>query len=430
MALIMLYGYFIHSRAIILYCGALAAGAVYCLLVIKEFKNARTVIKLVCFMAVFIIGLLLAKEISKFVVNGAYGGGVKGTASAVMKKSRSLLLLFTDKEIITNAFNLFFSLLTSFVFYSFGFITFWILIIIGYWTEIIKNIKNKVLPDNTDKALFICSLFSVLCFFGMNFAIAISSNGSLATGNYRWFTYIRYALPFAMGIVLCAEIAADKIKTRMKRICAYSVIINLLLMKWFISNTAAFLDESGYKLKYSVFNSYSFLQIFGIDNINQDSTPVFVSLAAVTVFAGLLTYLCFFTKKPQVYYFVYLLLSLIVYFQVFGYSFNRDSTFYSYYNSSLKVMNSVCSETEDISVKYCGSNKFCIYFRLSVPNEELKYIDIEDDINDNDIVFSDMELELDSYRLQLDDNEYVYYKNTELLPLIEKNISIPVYYEY
>lgn len=394
----------IHSRALIFY---VSLSVIFIIILFLNRGKRDVYKKLLTTVAVFILFYMFMNIMTDFVNESVYvsNDDLKGTFLAVtVNKPKAFLLLFRDRDRMKVAVDMFLSLLASFSYYSFGLISFVFCTIVAYF---VKFLKHRILWDTEEKTILYVSILGLLSWVGMNLGIAISSYGSYLDKNYRWYTYIRYAIPFAWLMMMSGIVIMYKNKEIVKKIILPSVMINIFLYKFFLLVTVRILDDSGYSLSYSIFNSFN---ICGATDAKvYFSKYTLVCIACICVYAYLL-------KRNHVNgtLIIYAIFSIMVYMQVYSYSMKRDIEFVDICDKSAEYL----TENEDISMGHksigiMGSKKYCYFLQFRCPNIELEYIDGMD--SNFDVVLSDQipdEMESNNYT-QLDENEFVIFGGTK-----------------
>jgi len=117
-------------------------------------------------------------------------------------------------------------LVDTYILLSFGTFPIVICAIIQY---LLKNIKNK------NDILWYVSLFGILNWFIMSVAAAKVGAAPVNNGDYRWYTYVRYAMPFTVVVVMSGLIILVRNKEIIGKLITGALIIDLLACKSFLN---------------------------------------------------------------------------------------------------------------------------------------------------------------------------------------------------
>lgn len=392
------FGYFIHARVIIMVIAYLSSYVI--LLFLKKISCAK--VKWmdigVCLGSLFAFCLLF-KYINGLFVDFLYGGVYLSNSHEVVvnEKFNYLLYELTDIKSIKSAIRIFGAQMASYVFYSFGFIGVIIYI----------NIKNiiRILKDSRiqeEATVLWISLYGMLGWFGMNVAMAFTSVGATLNGGLQWYTYIRYSLPFllpcviiAVGIIASKQYIVDKLI-----LVVYA--IELIVSKWFVVSIADELDSSGYGLSNTMFNS------FFLKSIEETATEYFALFTMII--CGIVVILFVVPSKIKCKFLIaiYMSLSIVVYFQVFNWHQDRDEYKSIAIDATVKYLSELAND--DVKLYLSGTPKYIQSVQARMINDTFYYIEPEkiESIEENALIFSDVNIETDFETVILDDNEYMY----------------------
>ncbi len=382
----------IHSRALIIQFSVMMV----VLYMIISSERKVWIKAVICLIISFAICYIAFKQLDKGVIKALFSSeNVKVSYSKIVSKklSGSAILLYISKERLPEEIKLFFSLMASWVFYSYGTITFFIGTLVAF---ILKKRKKE------EMGLRYCIVFSLSCWVVMNGSIALQSIGSITSGNLRWYTYVRYSNPFTWLIVIFALIVLIKYNFWNKKIALISLIVNAVLCKWFINNIATVLDESNYGMNYTAFNTFWLKEPKAVAYF----TTLFALILAVSI-------LILFTNKRSLLAVSISVLSFIsLWFYIQTYEYNIDKDNISYYSID-KSVDYISSASGAGNIYVTGSTKYCIYLQFGAFDRNLIYAEEidTDELSENDIVLSDVSWkDRPDYvsEVILDENEYLY----------------------
>lgn len=396
-AMFISFGYFIHSRVIIMIISFVISYVT--LFIMKKIFNieAKLVDIIACF-AILIVLCFIFKYVNNILVNFLYHDVylTNSHENVVNGKFAYLLYELTDISSIKRAIRLFVAQMASYVFYSFGFIGIILYINIKYVVDTVKTCR----VEKEQPGVWV-SLYGMLGWGGMNIAMAFTSVGATFNGGLQWYTYIRYSLPFFLPCVIIALglIASKQYIINMQAVIIY--VIELVICKWFVGNIAEELDSSGYGLENTMFNSFFYKE-------GETATKYF---ALYTIIICLLTVIVFIIPskiKCGTVIGIYLALSLVVYTQVYNWHKERDI----YKNELIDGTESYLSKLDQKDIKFyvSGTPKYIQGIQARKMDFTFYYVEPDNinSIKENAIIFSDIRLNTNYKEELLDDNEYMY----------------------
>lgn len=403
----------VHSRAIVVIGATVIVLLTYCVINKKITKNA-IVFVLALAGCVYMVSLCDA-EIQRVVYRLAEGEQLD-TNTFTLASTRTIpyLAKLFDVELLKTICITFLSLLGSYTVYTFGFI--WIVLISNIW-YLISEVKNKFgKRDYKIDVFWYVVLFGVVSWLGMNVAISISSTGSVLAENYRWLTYIRYAKPFTWILSMTGMTILYKRNGTKQMILFVSFVLSILVIELFLRVTVPILKDSGYGLGYSAFNRIFYE--------GQDIESFFLVYGRIAILVLLI--FCLNGDKIIRSMIVYMLLSLIVFGQNYNYSKERDNVMGKLTNATTALISSDEFES-NVEIYYTGSNRFTMYLRMALPEQNMYYIsnlsEVEEGVLERGIIIVDSIDEqmqnMNCYTIMLDDNEFVLTDNSEIKENIE-----------
>lgn len=389
----------IHARSVIVQIALILSFIILFWLdkKIEKKLDIRTVILLV---ASFVVFYFILKSINSSLVNFLYKNNealYNSYETVVSTRVPYFLYVLIRIDQLKVAINICLANFASYVYYSFGLIGIILVIQIKY---LFYSLKKGYL-NIEEKTLIWTVLFGTLCWIGMCVAIAFTSVAAVQEGNYAWYTYIRYSLPFVCIMVVTSMIIMKKniVKIRM----GWILFTEILICKYFISTIAEKLDHYGYGMKNSMFNSFFY------PSLGKNATIYFCryTIGIITI---CIIYYWLNCKGKSLYVFaIYLFLSVIIYIQVFTYHIERDNNNATICDKSIELINKIKTENNQCTLYVSGGIKYVLWLQVAVPDVNLQYVDnIKKVESKNGVLLTD---NISNYEdldfIALDDNEYM-----------------------
>lgn len=405
--MLMFYSLTIHSRTLVLILTVLTV--VFIELIFRKKIIISPFWSMVGAGSGFLIYKLLNNSFIRNVMTadeGIQGSLANDIVNVQSSGVMQLITMFSSWENIETVFKMFFSLLSGFVILSFGVISLFIIVDVQY---IILRWRCKEI-DNLEIGILV-GLFS---FFLMNIFIAIKEYQNVLNGDKRWLLYLRYAMPFAILIVFTGLIVILKKQCNFRKITVIATLINVCIILFFLIIPLQDLkDTNVMQALANIFRQYFYK--------DEKVDEYFFRMIKIALFGWLLAFI-FLRKNKQVLVWIgYTAISVVFMFSSIKWHYNRAQVVYTYTNSSERVIRELEKDEDLVNIKiYCNAKNELSprYLRTSCPWSELYYVRDENfDILDlsNSIVLSDNKsLSIDNkktYKIELDNNEYLYTKN-------------------
>lgn len=389
----------IHARSVIVQI-ALILSFIILFWLEKRFEKKVDIKTITLLIASFILFYFALKFVNSSLVNFLYKNNealYNSYETVVSTRVPYLLYVLIRIDQLKVAVNICLANFACYVYYSFGLIGIILVIQIKYLFYSLKTGYSNI----EEKTLIWAVLFGNLCWIGMCIAIAFTSVAAVQEGNYAWYTYIRYSLPFACMMVVTSMIIMKKniVKLRM----GWILFAEVLICKYFIATIADKLDYYGYGMKNSMFNSFFY------PSLGENATTYF-GRYTIGIIAVCIIYYCLNCKGRFLYVFViYLFLSTIIYIQVFTYHIERDNNNATICDKSIELINKIKAENNQCTLYVSGGIKYVLWLQVAVPDVNLQYVDNMKKVKSKNSVLltdniSDYE-DLDF--IALDDNEYM-----------------------
>lgn len=399
----------IHSRIIIMYFSIIIC------MFLAAFMNRKIWKSLILFVMSFVMFYFLFKILIDKVNSNVYlvsDSKELVTSTSGILKTRLLHYIFILFDFKKNAIivKTFFAQLGNYTFLSFGMI--WILLLSNLLFIIseVKKIKNKTI-EKQERLQLLLTIFGCINLFVMMISICISSTGQVVQENYRWYSYLRYSLPYSWIFVLTgfSKLRIETISHKV--VFVMMVLLPSLFIKYILSVICQDLDSSGYKMSYNIFN-----RIFYFDG--SDAFVYYSRMGAIIITCLVISFvLTIVFNKNRFINIIYLVASLAIGVSIFVYFVDRDKTTEDMVASSISYINNNSSMLENKTMYIIGNARYKYNVQLKCPNMVLYSIEDVDEIEcQNYIVFCDKKiksLEDNHIMVQLDNNEYFYSLDTE-----------------
>ena len=389
----------IHARSVIIQI-ALFLSLIVLLCLDKKFKKKIDKKSMVFVIASFFIFYFFIRFVNKGLVNYLYISNETLSNSYETVVSLRVPYLFhvlVHSDQLKIAIDIFFANIVSYVFYSFGLIGIIFTIQMKYLFFILKRGYSNV----EEKVLTWAVLFGTLCWIGMCTVIAFTSVGAIQEGNYAWYTYIRYSLPFVCIMVSTSMVIVCKkiVKIRV----GWIFFIEVLACKYFVLNIAAKLDQSGYGMKYSMFNSLFY------PNLGTNATVYFSKFTMIIIMVCIVYYWISYKEKFYFIFAIYLILSALIYIEVYKYHMERDIYSEAMCNKSVELINELKADNNPCTIYVSGGIGYILWLQAAVPDISLQYVeDARKEKFENSVLLTnDVTNYEDLDFIVLDNNEYV-----------------------
>lgn len=405
-AILMILGYAIHSRCLIVW------GMVLFCVILYRIVEKRWIVRPKIFLVTVILVYIGLAEISGNIQNFFWReGDVRNSTEHVASKITLIFKVLSGdiKEITTRAISLF----SEFSIETCGFIIICSLISFQYIMYIFQKIKEKQW-DYKDSRDLCCFVYVFGNFWAMNFCIALNSLGNLRS---KWFVYTRYATPFLGVYIMFMFYIIKKMdkKYNVNRIILLTILIGSLILNWSISNWSSFLSDA----KMGKFDSAAFFGYKIIAAINQYGANVWIYSIIGCIFVGLLIML--FLLKKNIHMgipLVFTALSIFIYTLSIK-SYTTPGQFSNRYWEKIDGLAECCQiyDLHNYKIKYYGSANVYLPTQLLLGKYDLECVKEFSMIDNEDtIFFSDLisEERISKWIIKLDDEEYIYIQDERL----------------
>lgn len=397
----------IHSRIIIMYFSLIVC--LVLMMAINRKINITVVIVGMSFVLSYFLTKLLINYVNQKIYMTSDPSKIVTSTSGILQ---SRLIPYLSKLFdVQQCFIIIKTLLAQFGNYSilsFGLI--WILWLanISFVIDNLKKITKKEI-DKRDQIQLLLTLFGMINFIVMIVSICISSTGSIKSENYRWYSYLRYSMPYAWIFVLTGFSKLDVKRYSPKILVIIFMLVPLLLEKYLLYVICNDLDKSGYSMSYNLFN-----RIFFCSNDSAFSYYLRIGIVVLLI-SGLVCFLTIKTKKTTFIYMSYIISSILIGSSIFSYFYSRELGKRELVNASIEYVTNNKEEFENKEVYIIGSANYKYNIQMKCPNISLKSITTTNAIDAEEfIVFSDKKIEeiKNLNEIELDNNEYLYYSST------------------
>jgi len=387
----------LHARAVIFISVILV---IYLLWLVKNRSRYKGFIIYMC-----LFGLLLAivglthKQILSFIFipQEKHGGAVGNTMSSFVNENVFAKL---SPDMLVHVIEVFFAIMCSYIFYSFGIICPVVLVSIK---AVIREIKSKS-PDYSRIYVYLYIFLSWLVVVAM-----YSGKGAYEVyvrNNYKPLSFIRYGIPYAYVIIIIGFLLLLTEKENGKNI-VLSLLVGLVLCKIYILAIAPqFVGRS----------QITYFQYFILGKADKDFVSYFTLLFTLIVILSIIVLL--FSKFNK--FLPYCLLLLYFGFSMIArydnYTFWNDKyseTYESINAASDKINNLDEAEKNDMDFYMLGDIGYCKSLQVLNAYIPFTYLRSADEINyiesDNPYIFTDTYIDsIDGWEISaLDNNEYL-----------------------
>lgn len=397
----------IHSRILIMYVAVLLCIAIMSVVNKKIYKSLF--IAAIFFVAAYLLTKVLVDFVNQSVYLTYNSTELSTSTSNILKNKIGIYMAkLLNPQLCLVILKTLLAQLGNYTILSLGFI--WIILFsnVAFVISIIKKIKNDSCTKE-EKMQFIFCLFGLMNFIGMIVSISISSTGAVMNENYRWYSYLRYSLPYSWIVVLVGLSKLDFRKYSVTAIWIVMLTLPLLFTKYLTVVICKELDDSGYAMNFNMFN-----RIFYISN--EKSINYYSRMAVIIlVVLALVCFITLKTRKSLYLYIVYVVYSILINVSIFSYFYERDMLMRESIDASIEYIENN-SETINNKIYLYGSTKYKYNLQLKCVN--VAFFDVNDisSIKEEDyILMSNQKIEeaLNLQEIELDNNEYVYYCTKE-----------------
>lgn len=402
------YSYTIHSRCIIFLIMMLATYLVYFLAYKKVYGN---IIGLLLGIGVSVGVLILATNyIKQNIYYAIQSEELANDTATVIKSSSYLIEKIFDIEKLKVALGTFGSLMSSVTLVSCGFFAF---IFVSCIYCIIIGVKRRI-----EGSIFILAVFSLLSVCAMNFCISLTSTGSVAGGDYRWLTYIRYCKPFlgtgflvAIYSIYNSNLFAEKKLRNYFWLCIVGSVI-------YINCSLAIKLSGKYGLNYSIIN-----RIFYNPN-TITVTGYFAAFSLVIISFSLFLIWCLRKKWSVQFLIVCIIIFSVINMEQTDFYVKSNAESVKKTDQSALIIKNVELPDGVIFVGDATRVTYSMLLQYAVFNKTLHYSsDLENSWN-NVVLCTDIsEYEGSNYRIQVDEGEYMYTSNEEAYLLLNQYLD-------
>lgn len=396
----------IHSRIIIMYFSIIICVIITMVIQRKFFK---TLIPLtISFVLAYFLTKLLIDNVNHSVYLVADSKElVTSTSSILIRRVVPYLSKIFNPQQVFVIVKTFLAQMGNYTLLTGGII--WVLLLsnVLFIIECSQKARNRSL-EKIDLLQFLLVLFGCLNFIVMIISICVSSTGAVLKENYRWYSYLRYSMPYAWIVTLTgfSKLKIKEIST--KTFIVTSVIVPTLFIKYILTIICNDLDSSGYNMNYNLFNRIFY-------NVDENAIMYYSKLSMIILIVlFVICALTVVTKKNIFIYAAYLVISLLVFGSIFNYFITRDKASSLSIDSTIAYINNNPNEVLDNNVYVCGSAKYKYNLQMYYPKikmNSVSEISIEDD--GNYLVFCDRQMKKGDYvaEIRLDDNEFLYIRD-------------------
>ena len=415
LALLLAYGYILHSRSMIFMIAFLLTVVLYYI------YEKKILVSLEVFIPLFALFVYIASSLSKSIQNTLWAASSSGqlanTMSTAVGKAR-FLSYFKDFEKIIEFIKIFLSNLLTYVYVTGGLFAF---VLSGAFFAIYIVIRRRREHNDEDSCVFLISCMGLLSFMAMIFTISLSYVGILEEGmySYKYLFYVRYGAPFGVLIwivffwYICSEYKNKK------GFLATGIAILLTEYVWLNTFVSKRLNMLSYNFKKTMmFNIYKFASDW--QNKEFLDTQTFMLVSKILLVLGMAFLILLVLKKYKTVCALFICIS-------FG--------IYIYYNSLIAQSINAEYKTADSTIEYFKEqsdidwSQYKIYFGgkgafLTTVRYGLFDIDMEYKKNLEDIDLSNgicitNALELfdehsNSYIIELDSQQYIVTDNENI----------------
>lgn len=365
-----------------------------------------------------IVSLILSEVYNSFAYNILWGGQeIKNTVAAAGSKSFNAVKLLFSENGVKAAFHILFGEIFTANVYTCGL---FLLSILLFFRLSFYIIGNKVKKDNMQFineyyiififALCICATIGIMALQTLNGAI-IAYNESIAAKSY---CYLRYFFIYYPPICMVSFLFLYKRKIKKKEIYI-SLILMMLLSKYVVSYFAPVINNNP-SLQLDRFH---YLSPFSFRKPDEALTMIQLALCIEVCFViYLLMLLCI--RKYKTIIAISFIIALFVYeyvYSVFGFSSYFMNSYYAYINSFCEKV--YCNEImEAVDSVYVVSANASYMAAMEMPDMDIRK-GFPDSITERMLILAPTTennvTQFDTlYRITLDENEFLYFSDTDL----------------
>ena len=244
--------------------------------------------------------------------------------------------------------------------------------------------------------------------------IAIKERNDMASGDYRWLTYTRYAMPFTWIIVVTGGVIILGRKITNKKISFICLILTMIMCKDFLINVASVLDRTGYGIGTSMFVRYYYA--------GEKLTDYFGRYTIVIVLCSIIYLICMNSKKYFGIMVVYVIMSVGVLNALYDHYIELEVNMEKKYGQAVEfVMNDLVDLSYENLYLQGDSIIDCKIFEARLSGTEFSKMNNEDYFAElgNSILILLSENILETYNqnlywVQIGEKQYVLTANNEL----------------
>lgn len=390
------YTYLIHSRCLILYISLVITGVIY---IIRERPLVIDILKKI---AIFTIVLWVVYCLLNVVQGAVYlveeGKQLTNDPGMVLSESSDQIKKLLQVEWIIDTLKICFSLTTAQCMITLGVGTIALLCCI-YVIFMELTGTNKF-----SKSIFYLSMISVLCIFGMNFAIGIQSVERVRSGDFAWLTYIRYAEPFwILPYIVLSYMLKHALSSELRNV----ILLGTVSCGGFINLFLAKILSEGNGLAWSVLNRLFYRPYFDVKGY----FFIFIKVMYISTLILVIVWNSKFYKKIGI--IMLMCMMMTINYQYEKYYVDKQREEYEAVDRSNELIDKLTQFNPEIQINadvnalmYSSKLQFLTFdvtlnYALNTQNfpyGNIMFTDVDNYVFDNP----------DISRIQIDEDEYVY----------------------